>query len=88
MKPLNRAFATFAIGFLALDAVLLTYAGVELQRWELMAGGATCALGIPGVVVLWRRHRRRVAELDEARRDMRAEVESLRELLQGKHLDN
>lgn len=86
MRPLSRAVATFAAGFLALDAVLLIYAGVELDRWGLIAGGAACALGVPVVVVLWRRHRRKVAELDEARREMRAEVESIRELLQSRHL--
>ncbi len=84
----NRAFATLAIGFLALDAVLLGYAGVALERWGLIASGAACAAGVPVVVVLWRRHRRNVAELEAARREMRAEVESIRDLLHGKHLHN
>jgi len=88
MKPLSRAVAIFAVGFLALDAILLIYAGVELSRWGLMAGGAACAFGVPVVVVLWRRHRRKMTELDEARREMRAEVESIRELLQSTHLHN
>ncbi|HEU5262378.1 MAG TPA: hypothetical protein VFU41_13255 [Gemmatimonadales bacterium] len=88
MKPLSRAVVILAIGFLALDAILLMYAGVELSRWGLIAGGAACALGVPVVVVLWRRHRRKVAELAEARREMRAEVESIRELLQSRHLHN
>ena len=88
MKGLNRAFTTFAIGFLALDAILLAYAGIELHRWGLVAGGATCAVGVPVVLVLWRRHRQKVAELNEARREMRAEVESIRHLLQSKHLRN
>lgn len=88
MRPIHRAFTTFAIGFLALDAVLLIYAGLELSRWGLVAGGAACAILIPGVVLLWRRHQRAVAELDAARREMRAEVESLRGLLHSKHLHN
>lgn len=88
MKALNRAFTTFAIGFLALDAILLTYAGIELHRWGLVAGGAACAVAVPGVLALWRRHRQKVAELNEARREMRAEVESIRDLLHSKHFHN
>lgn len=88
MKPLSRAVVTFAAGFLALDAVLLIFAGLELDRWGLIVGGATCAAAVPGVIVLWRHHRRKVAELQQAQREMRAEVESIRELLHGRHLHN
>lgn len=88
MNPLSRAVATFAAGFLALDAILLTYAGLELHHWGLLAGGAACGVGVPGVIVLWRRHRRKLAELEQARREIRAEVESIRELLESKHLLN
>ncbi|MGH7546993.1 MAG: hypothetical protein ACREMM_02305 [Gemmatimonadales bacterium] len=88
MKPVSRAVVILTIGFLVLDALLLIYAGVELSRWGLIAGGAACAVGVPLVLVLWRRHRRKVAELDQARREVRAEVESIRELLQSRHLHN
>jgi hypothetical protein len=40
------------------------------------------------VVLGWRRYRRVMSDLERARREMRAEVESIRQLLHGKHLDN
>ena len=50
--------------------------------------GVACALVAVLVGLSWRRYRRAIAELEQARRDMRAEVESLRELLRGKGLRN
>jgi len=42
-----------------------------------------------GLVVLgWRRYRRALAELEQARRELRDEAESIRDLLHGKHLQN
>ena len=40
------------------------------------------------VVVGWRRYRRAMSELEHDRRALRAEAESIRELLQSKHLNN
>jgi len=40
------------------------------------------------VVLGWRRYRRVMSDLERARREMRAEVESLRQLLHGRHFDN
>jgi hypothetical protein len=40
------------------------------------------------VVLAWRRYRRTLLELQEARRDMRRQVEELRELLHSKNLSN
>jgi len=40
------------------------------------------------VVVAWRRYRRTLLELEDARRDMKREVEALRELLQSRHFQN
>ncbi len=92
MRAFSRTLTTFAAGFLALDAVLLSYAGIELHRWGFIVGGAACGAGVLGVVLAWRRHRRKVvelaAEIAEARRAMRAEVESIRELLREHHLQN
>jgi len=70
-----------------IEAMELTGDLVMALAW-LIAGGAACAVGVPVVLVLWRRHRWKVVELDEARREMRAEVESIRELLQSRHLHN
>jgi hypothetical protein len=47
-----------------------------------------CAIGVVLVLVAWRRYRRTHADLDVAQREMRQEIESIRELLQRRHLKN
>jgi uncharacterized membrane protein YccC len=84
----GRALATFAVGFLLLDAVLLAWAGLELRRPGLVAGAIACALAAAAVVVLWRRYRRTLADLAAGRAEMKAEAEEIRRLLQEKHLHN
>jgi len=84
----GRPLATFAVGFLLLDAVLLAWAGLELRRAGLVAGGIACAVAAVVVVVLWRRYRRTLADLDAGRREMKAEAEEIRRLLREKHLHN
>ncbi len=79
----HRALTTLAVGFLALDALLLVYSGLSLGRVWLTVGGGLCALAAVLVVVGWRRYRRVLTELDAARQEMRAEVDSIRELLRG-----
>jgi len=88
VKPPGRALATFAVGFLALDAVLLVFAGVATGNPLPLFAAAACALAAALVVVAWRRYRRVLAELLEARRAMRAEVDSIRDLLQDRHWSN
>ena len=88
MKPPSRTPTTLAVGFLSLDALLLAYAGLAWRRPVLVAAGALCALGVVLVVAGWRRYRRTLVELDEARRDMREDVTSIRDLLHGHHLNN
>ena len=88
MKPAGRALATFAVGFLALDAVLLVFAGVATGRRLPLVAAAACAVAAAFVVIAWRRYRRVLAELQQARRAMRAEVESIRDLLQSHDLHN
>jgi hypothetical protein len=70
-----------AIGVLLLDAALLGYAGVVLGRRSLLVGGVVCAVFVPLVLLGWRLYRRKLDEIERARRDMRHEVESIRELL-------
>jgi beta-lactamase regulating signal transducer with metallopeptidase domain len=84
----SRALTTFTVGFLLLDGVLLGYGGFALDRRMLVFWGAVCVLAAGLVVIGWRRYRRVMADLERARQEMRAEVESIRELLQGKHLNN
>jgi len=70
----TRAVTIFAVGFLALDAVL--FAIVNRFVWA-----AGCAAAAILVVVAWRRYRRAMADLAAARKEMKREVESIRELL-------
>jgi len=88
MKTPSRTPTTLAAGFLALDALLLGYAGLTWGRPVLVAAGGLCAVGVVLVVAGWRRYRRTLAELDAARRDMKEEVASIRDLLRGHHLHN
>ncbi len=88
MKPASRTLTTFTVGFLALDALLLGYLGVVLSRPLVVASGAVCAVAAVLVVVGWRRYRRALVELDAARQAMRAELESIRDLLKEHHLHN
>lgn len=81
----SRAPTTFAVGFLLLDALLLAYSGFALGRRWLVFWGAVFLVAAVLVVFGWRRYRRAMTDLE---REMRAEVESIRELLQSKHLDN
>ena len=73
-RSLSRAVTILAVGFLLLDAVL--FALVERYIWA-----AGCAVAAALVVYAWRRYRRAMAELAEARREMKREAEEIRELL-------
>ena len=70
----TRAVTIFAVGFLALDAVL--FAIVNRFVWAAVCAGAALL-----VVVAWRRYRRAMADLAAARKEMKREVESIRALL-------
>lgn len=74
----TRAVTVFAVGFLLLDAVL--FALVSRFLWA-----AVCAVAAGLVMVGWRRYRQSMAELADARREMKRDVESIRELLHTRH---
>jgi hypothetical protein len=61
--------------------LLLTYGGLSLGRPRLVVGGAVCLVVAVLVILGWRRYRRALSELERARREMRAEVESIKDLL-------
>ena len=84
----SRTLTTFTVGFLLLDALLLGYSGVALGRPVLVLWGGGCLVAAGLVVLGWRRYRRLMSDLERARREMRAEVESIRALLHGKNLHN
>ncbi len=90
MKPpaVSRTLTTAAVGFLLLDAVLFTLAAIAFGRPLLLVPAAVCAAAGALVVRAWRRYRRILFELEQARREMKREVESLRRLLQSHDLQN
>jgi len=79
--PRGRALTYLAVGFLLLDGVLLGLAGLWSHRPGLIAGGVLCGALAGGVLLLWRRQRRLLAEMADARRAVSAEARALRELL-------
>lgn len=88
MRQPTRAPTTLAVGFLALDALLLLYGGLVWRRPLLVLTGIACAAGSALVLIAWRRYRRTLSEIDVARRDLPQEIASIRELLQSQHSQN
>ena len=86
--PPSRTLTTAAVGFLLLDAVLFAFAALTFNRPLLLIPAGICAVAGGLVVVAWRRYRRTLLELEEARREMKREVEALRALLQSHHFQN
>jgi hypothetical protein len=83
-----KLLTAFAVAFLLLNAVLLGWAGIGMHRpWLVVAAGVFVAATFL-VVLAGRRYGRIVAELQDERRDMKREVESLRELLRDKSVGN
>jgi hypothetical protein len=76
----TRAVTIFAVGFLLLDAAL--FALVSRFLWA-----GVCAFAAILVIVGWRRYRRAMEELADARREMKREVESIRSLLHTHRLN-
>lgn len=72
-----------ATGALVVDSLLLVVAWAYTQRIILLAGAASSALGAVLVLWSWRRQRRRLVEIDEARQALRDEAVALRELTRG-----
>jgi uncharacterized membrane protein YqjE len=77
----GRIVTLVAVGFLVLDGVLLLIAALWARAPGPAIGGVVCLLAAGLVVILWRRHRRVVAELTEARRALGDEARALRDLL-------
>ncbi|HVH10234.1 MAG TPA: hypothetical protein VM736_10585 [Gemmatimonadales bacterium] len=87
-RPPSRILTTFTAGVVLLDALLLTYGGLALHRTMLVAWGGVFFVAAALIVVGWRRYRQRMQDLERERYELRAEVESIRDLLHSIHLHN
>ncbi len=81
-RPAGRVLTTVAVASLLLDALLLSYGGVAWHRSGLLAGAGACTALAVVVVLVWRRYRRVLVDIAAARREMRDEVRSMRDLLE------
>jgi hypothetical protein len=61
----SNLVTVFAVGFLALDSVLLFLAGFWTGQFSLLVWGAVFAAAAAGVVSLWRRHKLQMQELNQ-----------------------
>jgi membrane protein implicated in regulation of membrane protease activity len=78
-----RGLTLLAAGFLAFDGAALIGLGIWSGRQALLVAGVVLLLSSGLVLLFWRRHLRRLEEIDEARRDLRDESQELRRLLRG-----
>ena len=78
-----RSLTLAAAAFLAFDGAALMGLGIWSGRSTILVAGVVLSLSSGLVVVFWRRHLRRLEEIDQARRDLRDEAEDLRRLLRG-----
>jgi hypothetical protein len=82
LSPLAfRSLTLVAAGFLAFDGAALMGLGIWSGRSGLLAAGTVVFLSSGLVLLLWRKHQRRLVEIAEARRDLGHEAEELRRLL-------
>ncbi len=83
-SPLALRWLTiFAAGFLAFDGAALLALGAWSGRTGLLVAGAVLFASSGVMLLVWRRHLRRLDEISEARRELRDEAEELRRLLNG-----
>jgi precorrin-6B methylase 1 len=75
--PRTRVLLVVAVGVLLLDAALLISAGVWTDRMGLVSGGAISAIIAAVLLFSWRRHLRRLDDIDAARLDLKNEVKEL-----------
>jgi len=76
-----RAGVVAAVGFLALDAVLLVLAGAWMERPSLVIWGGVFAVLAAVPVFLWRRYVKHLRDVRTARRAMAEEIRHLQSTL-------
>jgi len=82
LSPLAfRSLTLVAVGFLAFDGAALAALGWWSGNQMLLVIGAVLLASSGLVLLYWRRHVRRLDEIDDARRELRDEAEELRRLL-------
>jgi hypothetical protein len=82
LSPLAfRSLTLVTAGFLAFDGAALVGIGAWIGSAAFLLAGAVLFLSSGLVLHFWRRHRRRLDEIAEARRGLREEAEELRRLL-------
>jgi membrane protein implicated in regulation of membrane protease activity len=81
-SPLALRWLTLlTVGFLAFDGAALMALGAWSGRTALLVAGSVLFLSSGVVLLVWRRHLRRLDEIRAARRELRDEAEELRRLL-------
>jgi membrane protein implicated in regulation of membrane protease activity len=78
-----RSLTLVAAAFLAFDGAALMGLGIWSGRHAFLIAGVVLLLSSGLVLLFWRRHLRRLEEIDDARRDLRDEAEALRRFLRG-----
>ena len=76
-----RSLTIVAAGFLAFDGAAMIALGIWSGRQALLVAGVVFFLSSGLVLLFWRRHLRRLDEVDAARRELRGEAEELRRVL-------
>lgn len=82
-KSANRTLTLLASAFLGFDGAALLVFGIWSRHLLLALIGAALFVSSGLVLLYWRWHQRQLDEIAAARRVLREETESLRELLRG-----
>jgi protein-S-isoprenylcysteine O-methyltransferase Ste14 len=79
----TRALTVAAAVFLGFDGAVLAAVGAWARQFLLLVVGVCLFLSAGLVLYYWRWHQQQLAEIAEARRQLREEAQALRDLLQN-----
>lgn len=74
----SRVLTVFAVGFLALDGVLLVLAGLWSSSLAMTGLGVVFCLAAIGVVLYWQRYQRQLGDLHRAIAAREAALQAMR----------